>query len=635
MAIFDSNTLRPEERTSGFKIGNDDQELFRLNKLDSYPGILPDFEFEENSISSLIAKREGIDMNFEIKKINLTESENLKPIIDISPLPDTKFDAEGESFIKDRKDIDDLPPLQTANYFDDDISEDLGSSRISYGIERESKAVGGFESSYSSSNFGDEDYELKSILEQGLEIGQKRNTKQKEYNYDFKEVSNQDENINNIFGESADVINTEDFNVVYDFDDIKAESPSKLGLEDLDADDKNVTDKSIDKNEADKDEKKKKKGLPLWGIIGLSVAATLVLVSIIGLVGYKLYTKKDKIVASDTTHQKNSHSKLNTHNSQKSETYKRPTTGKQTELVAENDDVKVELKVEVKPENDSLKHSNQKHNNNTNLQHDKNGHFITQNENNVKNNTNNSNYKDNHNINNKDNQNHIQGKITFKDKTKNDITIKDNKLHLDNKVKDNKHFENTHTQENVKQQKYDKQTASKDKSSKEKVDKGKVNKEKDLEITFDFDADNKISKNYSKATKQEKKESTIDKKIQDETFITNETTTTKNEKKIEQNLTSNLITKSGSVKSSSENKTYQNVEEEYSVQVYSTLSKSDADEMVKKIKSMGVSSPYIVKQMIRDEVWYRVRFGNYPSKDEAKIVASKYGFSQVWIDRVK
>ena len=53
------------------------------------------------------------------------------------------------------------------------------------------------------------------------------------------------------------------------------------------------------------------------------------------------------------------------------------------------------------------------------------------------------------------------------------------------------------------------------------------------------------------------------------------------------------------------------------------------------MKKMGISNAFITKQNLRDEVWYRVRFGNFSSKDEAKTTASKYGFSQIWIDRIK
>ncbi len=72
----------------------------------------------------------------------------------------------------------------------------------------------------------------------------------------------------------------------------------------------------------------------------------------------------------------------------------------------------------------------------------------------------------------------------------------------------------------------------------------------------------------------------------------------------------------------------------YTVEVYSTPSKDDADDWLKKLKSRNLSGS-IKTQKIRDVVWYKVRFGNYTSRDMAKQAAHEHGFAQTWIDRIK
>ena len=73
----------------------------------------------------------------------------------------------------------------------------------------------------------------------------------------------------------------------------------------------------------------------------------------------------------------------------------------------------------------------------------------------------------------------------------------------------------------------------------------------------------------------------------------------------------------------------------YIVQVYSTLSREDAEEWLSKLKNKNVHDAFISTQRVRDKVWYRVRFGAFETKEEAKNSAIKLGFAQSWIDRVR
>lgn len=73
----------------------------------------------------------------------------------------------------------------------------------------------------------------------------------------------------------------------------------------------------------------------------------------------------------------------------------------------------------------------------------------------------------------------------------------------------------------------------------------------------------------------------------------------------------------------------------YTVQVFSTLSKEDAEIWREKLDNRKVGKAYISEHVIRDQTWYRVRVGDYPSREEALMVARKLGYAQVWVDRVK
>jgi hypothetical protein len=81
--------------------------------------------------------------------------------------------------------------------------------------------------------------------------------------------------------------------------------------------------------------------------------------------------------------------------------------------------------------------------------------------------------------------------------------------------------------------------------------------------------------------------------------------------------------------------TTKKVAEVYTVQVYSTPSFEDAQIWLQKLYNLNIPSATIYKQKIRDVIWYRIRFGNYPSREEAMNAAKKLGFSQMWVDRVK
>ena len=73
----------------------------------------------------------------------------------------------------------------------------------------------------------------------------------------------------------------------------------------------------------------------------------------------------------------------------------------------------------------------------------------------------------------------------------------------------------------------------------------------------------------------------------------------------------------------------------YTVQVYSSPSKDDAEVWLARLIKKNVNSAFITTKMIRNTIMYRVRFGAFSTQAEAKKAAIKQGFDQTWIDRVR
>lgn len=73
----------------------------------------------------------------------------------------------------------------------------------------------------------------------------------------------------------------------------------------------------------------------------------------------------------------------------------------------------------------------------------------------------------------------------------------------------------------------------------------------------------------------------------------------------------------------------------YVVQVFSSPSRQDADEWLKRLEQQQVSDAYLTEQELKGETWYRVRFGRFSSRVEAEAEALRRGFRQPWIARVR
>ena len=166
-------------------------------------------------------------------------------------------------------------------------------------------------------------------------------------------------------------------------------------------------------------------------------------------------------------------------------------------------------------------------------------------------------------------------------------------------------------------------------SPKVKSDKGKNNRivQKDVKVV---DKKEDKVKNNSKAD-------IIKQTFLDPVTPSKEKITSKINSKIEEKLSpkSKEINKSNKDLIVNKETKKSSVKAIYSVQVYATPSKDDANEALKKLKSRGQSSAYISMYKNRGTNWYRVRFGGFESRESAQSAAKKAGYNQAWIDRLE
>lgn len=74
---------------------------------------------------------------------------------------------------------------------------------------------------------------------------------------------------------------------------------------------------------------------------------------------------------------------------------------------------------------------------------------------------------------------------------------------------------------------------------------------------------------------------------------------------------------------------------EWVVQVFSSPSRDDAAEWLQTLQRKSVADGYIIEHDVRGTTWYRVRFGQFATREEAESAAIEAGVQQPWIARVR
>lgn len=544
MSIFE-NTLKPEEEIGGFIPGQDGDDIFHLEKLDSYAGDLPDFEFKDPAVSDLIKpkKDESVQNDEEVAEEEIEEGESL---------PD-----EGDSFMNS-------PAAETKK------QEATGWGQDYYESEEEEEIAPPVVAA-APAGLVIEDDELKALLASELDRTSERR-KMREYTKTLEEENaskpSSGGGYDSPFGDVPEFMEHPE---VLDFEEIKADKPSQYGLKDLEGQshshEEEAKQEENNTEETKEDKKKKKKRMPLWQIITFSSVAALLLLAGIGWGVYKFMNseltpeqKKQKEIAEKKEKDKKAGSKIAAVKPAEPE-YAEPAhtdaehTEGETHTDAEHptDEHTASAEHSAAGEHDAPDHSTVK---------DKHGSTPTS----------------GHSTSASKHSDAGSGHSSAKETSKNSHDVAIGKP----SKKDNKHNEPDHITPKTRKETTTHSTSRKSHSNDDHSESVAHSSSKK--------SPSKSIKSYSDPSKP-----IIARKIDID----------------------------------------ENVKPLYSVQIYASPSKEDAEDWMMKLKRLKVSSIRMDTQKVRGELWHRVRFGEFDSKEDARNAAIKLGFAQSWIDRIK
>jgi septal ring-binding cell division protein DamX len=71
------------------------------------------------------------------------------------------------------------------------------------------------------------------------------------------------------------------------------------------------------------------------------------------------------------------------------------------------------------------------------------------------------------------------------------------------------------------------------------------------------------------------------------------------------------------------------------VQVFASTNADDADEWNDRLRRKNVEDSRIEMIEKQGQLWYRVRFGRFTSRQEAEQIAQTMGFRNAWVNRAR
>lgn len=533
MAVIKDNSENEEEKIGGFEPGADD-ESFSIEKMDAYPGQLPDFDtyfketVEDFQIDDLFsADEENVTTGSEAQ-INETETPEIE--LNDQPKEGSVWDAFNDN--PENNNSSDIKS-ETENIInvnsDSDSYADIGKQAEG------SQPLQSADSALSAPLVLDD--ELLNLLKADSSKEKKDSSK----NNNTKDADSVHTEKNSFFV-SAEIDKAEEDalsdknaganeqTLEMELGDIKAEHPSTYGFDEFEkkpekaAESNNDIKKKKSKKEKIKKDKKQRKPIN-WKKYGL-IAAILLIVSAAGMSVY-YFNVVGMVSAWFKPH----------HQDEQIDTSKHPQKIKELQKT-ENKDVANNSESTTSKKNDNADSSK-------------------------------------------------NSKIVIEDNSKNKLTSKHGSYEGKKAVV---------TENNI------------EKSTKEKIKK-------------DIKTINKENNNHNKSVPKN-----IDKTNNDKNISLNQKRDVKEISEAKQKKTSKVSN------SSLKHKEDKGI---FVVQVYSTPSKEDAEEWLRKLKKRNLANAGISTQIVRDKIWYRVRFGNFETRDEATTTALKYGFSQSWIDRIR
>jgi cell division protein FtsN len=582
MSILDSN-ITEEERISGYRPNETGDDTFMLEELDSYPGVLPDFSYEEEPLipsespfedneefdsfeetSSSDDSIEDINLDdFDLDNLSGLEVEEGSNYEYEEETPETTSGAFEDSDADVFTEFDNDPVEFDPNSFkfdDNDSIEELSDDEIralegdldDYSIENDEvdDLNDSFNDDFSSENQESNndndglelDDDLKNLLKKDLKKSKER--KGDDFNFDDEIEVVRDEEFPIDEDMSADVMN---------FSDIDADKPSNYGIDKVDGEE-TKSEKEVFEEKLKENKKLSKRMIYVYS----GVAVTLLMALLITAILNKDNIFNDNKLKSDSTLVEDNQDEINEEEIKQSNKdniktkEKSKTTTKKADEKPEPEDIEID-DVTLEEKKDTIK----------------------------------------------------QKEIVIEEKKE---TPKENI----NLVKDANEIEKVENQQNVVSEDLNLKNESKKKEVKQKPVKEQIKKEipKTTNITDNRNNQSKpVTNNKSKVIEPK-----------------SEVVKSEQSSKIPENNKNLKVAYP---------KKEQSDEGLFIVQIYASQSKEDANFWLKKLKEQNINDAFISEQIVRDEIWYRVRFGSFATKTEALETASKLGYAQTWVDRVK
>ena len=271
MADLSSDILNPEEQVGKFEAFEQNDTTFELNSLDEYPGELPSFGFSDD-MRIEDPDPDNQRSEFYEKLRTQKEESNSEQMPDLFEESDDNFDSYEEA--EEYADGDDWDLGEEAVSAEDLTSEFEGSLFDDPDKANSYRPVKPQEQPPEIELDGD----LKSIIQSELERSDKRKQEKESEKLDFidsqaeEKLANQEKNSDGRVSE-------------FEFDGVVGDKPSKYGIED------STSEIPTDQLLEEKEQKKKK--IPAWIKYSLlSAAIVLILLSVVGYMGYEMYFKE-------------------------------------------------------------------------------------------------------------------------------------------------------------------------------------------------------------------------------------------------------------------------------------------------------------------------------------------------------
>lgn len=639
MPQFENDRLTDEESIGSYTLGEPDDESFQLESLEQYPGELPGFEFDDTPlieadipelevVEEMTEADEGDTVwdSFGDDKTVDNENEEIESIsnedLEVDDIDSALAELDEIDFLDDEEEVegafedDEIESVESNlndNFIED--SEDnvnIDDDEIEQLTPEEIAALEGkpFDTSTDFENNEIEDFSAPEKIEREEEIdldsdaAELKAMLQKELNEKSKNKNEEEpEELSDV--EDFDDFDNEDDAEVISFDKLNIDKPSNFQQENSD-DSKNNQDDSNSDNDEKTNKKKKRKRKKNKLLIYITAAASVIILAGLGyLFILPMFEDNGEVEFTNTSNAKSNFEIID-------------------DLSADDATVKKDRKKTNYDSDDESVSKNSSKNNNANS-NKVSVKKTNKNESGNGENDNNSNSVEDDET---DNNNSINSSKDVAKNTEPDNNKKQNSQ-SNNTVKNSSQSKDNSISNNTKDRKDKNNNIKSGKSIKDKAVNKKQETNDNLQNEKDVNKKIDLGTNKSVAQKKKQKKNRNRKKIKSNKTKQNKDIASKEIPKRVRNKNKNKTSSKKKDIAEDSNKGI------FTIQIYASPSRQDALEWLGKLKKHNISDGFISEQIVRDEIWYRVRFGKYTTKQQARETAMRYGFTQTWIDRIR